>query len=463
MSDGIGGDGVLEQSKGTTQEGDALASATNPEDTPEQAKARKAYQSKTYRYYALGILTLIYIFNFVDRQIIVILSEYIIEDLNLNLTQYGMLSGIAFAAVYCVFGIPIARIADMGKRRNVIVVSLTVWSVFTAACGSVQNFWQLFAARFGVGIGEAGGSPPAHSMVSDIFPVSERATAIGIYSLGVYGGILVGYVGGAYLVQWFDWRVAFVVVGLPGILLALILRFTVKEPPRGFSEARSDVAETSFGDVLRLLWSRKAFRHLSFACALHAFVTYGVGNFMVIFLSRVHDMPNLEIGKIYGLVAGIGGLAGTFFGGWFSDRMANKTGDKNWYIWIPFISTLAAIPFALNTFLVMDSGISAALSWSVPVFFGGFYLAPCITMTHAMVGLRMRALASAVLFFILNLIGLGLGPILTGFVADLWEPQYGTDSIRYAMSLTVLVNLWCAYHYFMCTRTLKESLANAPA
>ena len=430
--------------------------------TEEQA-AQTAYQKKTYRYYALFVLTLVYIFNFIDRQIIVILSEYIIEDLDLSLAQYGMLSGIAFAAIYCFFGIPIARIADKGNRRNVIAVSLAIWSFFTAMCGSVQNFWQLFAARFGVGIGEAGGSPPAHSMVSDIFPVNERATALSIYSLGVYGGILIGYVGGAYLVQWFDWRIAFVVVGAPGILLALLLRFTVKEPPRGFSEVRQDViAENSFVDVLTLLWSRKAFRHLSFACALHAFVTYGVGNFMVIFLSRVHEMPNLEIGKAYGLVAGLGGLAGTFAGGWLSDKMSEKTGDQNWYIWIPFISTLAAVPFAINTFLIMDSGMAATLSWVIPVFFGGFYLAPCIAMTHGMVGLRMRALSSAVLFFILNLVGLGLGPILTGFVADLLTPSFGTDGIRYAMTLTIMVNIWCAFHYYMCTRTLKQSLADAP-
>jgi predicted MFS family arabinose efflux permease len=301
-------------------------------------------------------------------------------------------------------------------------------------------------------------------MVSDIFPVNERATALSIYSLGVYGGILVGFVGGAYLVQWFDWRVAFIVVGLPGILLAILLRLTVKEPPRGFSETREDVgSDTSFKDVLALLWSRKAFRHLAFACALHAFVTYGVGNFMVIFLSRVHEMPNLEIGKIYGLVAGIGGLAGTLAGGWLSDKISERTGNRNWYIWIPLISTLAAVPFAINTFLFMDSGLTAALSWALPVFFGGFYLAPCIAMTHGMVGLRMRALSSAVLFFVLNLIGLGLGPILTGYVADLLTPEFGIDGIRYAMTLTILVNIWCAFHYFMCTRTLKDSLDNAPA
>ena len=300
-------------------------------------------------------------------------------------------------------------------------------------------------------------------MVSDIFPANERATALSIYSLGVYGGILVGYIGGAYLVQWFDWRIAFIVVGLPGILLAVLLRLTVKEPPRGFAEVTERTTEeTSFQDVLKLLWSRKAFRHLSFACALHAFVTYGVGNFMVIFLSRVHEMPTIEIGKLYGLVAGIGGLAGTFIGGWLSDRMANKTDDANWYIWIPLISTIAAIPFAINTFLFMDTGTAATVSWLIPVFFGGFYLAPCIAMTHGMVGLRMRALSSAVLYFVLNLIGLGLGPILTGYAADLMTPEYGTDAIRYAMTLTILVNIWCAFHYYMTTRTLKQSLADAP-
>ncbi|MGK0260006.1 MAG: MFS family permease, partial [Candidatus Azotimanducaceae bacterium] len=443
--------------------GKVVVSANSQKRAAEEEAAQKAYEKKSYRYYALAVLTLVYVFNFVDRQVIVILSEYIIEDLDLNLTQYGMLSGIAFAAIYCLFGIPIARIADKGNRRNVIAVSLTVWSLFTAACGSVQNFWQLFAARFGVGIGEAGGSPPAHSMVSDIFPANERATALSIYSLGVYGGILVGYIGGAYLVQWFDWRIAFIVVGLPGILLAVLLRLTVKEPPRGFAEVKERTTEeTSFQDVLKLLWSRKAFRHLSFACALHAFVTYGVGNFMVIFLSRVHEMPTIEIGKLYGLVAGIGGLAGTFVGGWLSDRMANKTDDANWYIWIPLISTIAAIPFAINTFLFMDTGTAATVSWLIPVFFGGFYLAPCIAMTHGMVGLRMRALSSAVLYFVLNLIGLGLGPILTGYAADLMTPEYGTDAIRYAMTLTILVNIWCAFHYYMTTRTLKQSLADAP-
>ena len=429
----------------------------------EADSAAQAYKNPYYRYMVLGILTVVYISNFVDRQVINVLAEYIIADLEISDGQFGLLSGLAFAVIYTTLGIPIARWADISNRRNIIAMAVAVWSVMTMACGAAQNFGQLFLARFGVGIGEAGGSPPSHSIVSDIFPAHQRATALSIYSLGVYGGVLVGTVGGAYLVQWFDWRVAFIVVGAPGFLLALVVRFGIKEPPRGMAEKRQDTAPPGFFRVLEILWSRNSFRHLSFACALHAFVTYGIGNFMPLFLGRVHGMPILDIGWYYGMIAGIGGLAGTFAGGWVSDRMASKTGDKRWYIWVPLISTVVAIPLALNTFLFMPTGIAAAFSYLLPVFFGGLYLAPCIATTHGLVGIRMRAMASAVLLFVLNLIGLGLGPWLTGMMSDMLTPEYGNDALRYAMSFTVLVNMWCAFHYYRASRNIREDLERAPA
>jgi MFS family permease len=430
--------------------------------SPEKVAAVKAYQNPYYRYLVLGILTAAYVSNFVDRQVINVLAQFIIDDLQISDGQFGMLSGLAFALIYTTLGIPIARLADISNRRNIIAISITIWSIMTALCGAANNFFQLFMARFGVGVGEAGGSPPAHSIVSDIFPAEQRATALSIYSLGVYGGILVGTVGGAYLVQYFNWRVAFVVVAIPGIFLALLVRFVIKEPPRGMAEARKDVAPPGFLRVLHFLWDRKSFRHLSCACALHAFVTYGMGNFMPLFLGRVHGMPILDVGWYYGLIAGIGGLAGTFFGGWMSDRMANKTGDKTWYVWIPFISTLAAIPLGLITFLAMPNGYTAAFSYFLPVFCGGWYLAPCIASTHFLVGIRMRAMASAILLFMLNLIGLGLGPMLTGFMSDFFEPTYGSDSLRYAMSITLLVNFWCAFHYWKASRTIAADFDRAP-
>ena len=422
----------------------------------------EAYKNPYYRYLVLGILTVVYVSNFVDLQIINVLAQYIIEDLEISDGQFGMLSGLAFAFIYTTLAIPIARWADIGNRRNIVAIAVTIWSLMTALCGAAQNFAQLFMARFGVGVGEAGGSPPSHSIVSDIFPAEQRATALSIYSLGVYGGILVGTVGGAYLVQYFDWRTAFVVVGLPGVLLALLVRFVVKEPPRGMAEARKDVQPPGFFRVMGFLWERKSFRHLAFACALHAFVTYGMGNFMPLFLGRVHGMPILDIGWYYGLIAGIGGLAGTFIGGWAADYMTKKTGDKTWYIWIPFVSTIIAVPFALNTFLLMPDAYVAVYSYFIPVFFGGWYLAPCLASTHFLVGIRMRAMGSAVLLFVLNLIGLGLGPMMTGFVSDFLTPQVGVDGLRYAMSLTVLVNIWCAMHYWWCMKTIKQDFDRAP-
>lgn len=426
------------------------------------AAIQKAYQKPSYRYLVLGILTTVYISNFVDRQVINVLAQPIIDDLNISDGQFGMLSGLAFAFIYTTLAVPIARWADISNRRNIVAASVAIWSVMTALCGAAQSFAQLFLARFGVGLGEAGGSPPSHSIVSDIFPAEQRATALSIYSLGVYGGILVGTVGGAYLVQYFDWRTAFIVVGMPGILLALVVRFVVKEPPRGMAEARKDVAPPGFFKVMGFLWERKSFRHLSFACALHAFVTYGMGNFMPLFLGRVHGMPILDVGWYYGMIAGAGGLAGTFFGGWVTDRMKKRTGDSTWHIWIPFISTVVAVPLALNTFLLMPDGYVAVYSYLLPVFAGGWYLAPCIAATHFLVGIRMRAMASAILLFMLNLIGLGLGPMMTGFMSDWLAPQFGVDALRYAMSITVMVNCWCAFHYFMAAKTIREDIARAP-
>ena len=433
------------------------------EISSETSKIIESYKNPYYRYLVLGILTIVYVSNFVDRQVINVLAQYIIEDLQISDGQFGMLSGLAFAFIYTTLSIPIARWADISNRRNIIAISAAIWSVMTALCGLAQNFTQLFLARFGVGVGEAGASPPSHSIVSDIFPAEQRATALSIYSLGVYGGILVGTVGGAYLVEFFDWRTAFIVVGLPGIFLALLVRVAIKEPPRGMAEARVDVQPPGFVKVVEFLWERKSFRHLSFACALHAFVTYGVGNFMPLFLGRVHSMPILDIGWYYGLIAGIAGLAGTLFGGWSADHMVKKTGNRNWYIWIPFASTIIAIPFALNTYLWIPDGYVAVYFYFIPVFFGGWYLAPCLAANHFLVGIRMRAMASAVLLFVLNLIGLGLGPMFTGFVSDFLTPEYGVDGLRYALSITILVNIWCAAHYYWCLKTISQDIDRAPA
>ncbi|MEM9921866.1 MAG: MFS transporter, partial [Bacteroidota bacterium] len=267
----------------------------------------KPTYSKRYKAYVLLLLTGVYTFNFIDRQILVILQESIKGELGLSDTQLGLLTGLSFALFYVTLGIPVARLADKGNRRNIIAISLALWSLMTAISGLVTNFMQLLLARIGVGVGEAGGSPPAHSMISDYFPPERRATALSVYSLGIYFGILLGYIGGGWLNQLYGWRIALMALGIPGILYALLLLFTVKEPPKGLSDHQiQEKSSDSFADVLRLLASKKTFVFLALGCGAQTFGNYGVGNFYAPFLARVHEMPVGEIGTWLGLTTGFG-------------------------------------------------------------------------------------------------------------------------------------------------------------
>ncbi len=383
--------------------------------------------SPSYRRFALAMLTVVYAFNFIDRQILVILQESIKADMGLSDTQLGLLTGFAFALFYVSFGLPIARWADQGNRRNIISLALALWSGMTAISGLVQNYWQLLLARMGVGIGEAGGSPPAHSMISDYFPPQERATALSIYSMGIYFGILIGYLLGGWINETFGWRIAFFVVGLPGVAFAILLRLTLKEPPRGhWEEAQQAAEKPSIAQAFKVMLSNRAFIALSLGCALVSFVAYGNGNFMPSYLYRSHQMNFAEIGLALALVQGIGGAAGTFLGGWITDRMI-KT-DRRYYLWVPALASLIAIPFAYWGYL-QTSTIGALSAFAVWVVFGAMYLGPALAVSHTMVVPKMRALVSAVLFFILNLIGLGLGPVTTGFLSDSLKPDWSASGL----------------------------------
>src|SRR5687768_2814353 len=276
-----------------------------------------AFRASTgYRHYIVWLLFVIYVFNYADRQILSIVLEPIKQEFALRDWQLGLLSGLAFAAFYSTLGIPIARLADSRNRVNIITASIIVWSAFTAVCGLAKNFWHLLIARIGVGVGEAGCSPAAYSIISDYVEPKKRATALSIYSMGVYGGSALGFLVGGYVAQEYGWRMAFYVVGLPGIALAFLVRATLREPPRGFSDGVQKVAEPPpFMKVLTDLWSKPSFRHLSFAAGLHAFVSYGVGTFYAPFLSRTHGMALAEAGRWLSLVVAIGGFLGTYYGG----------------------------------------------------------------------------------------------------------------------------------------------------
>ncbi len=419
------------------------------------------YASKRRAYYALVLLTIVYSFNFIDRQLLAILQESVKADLDLSDSQLGLLTGFAFAAFYVIAGIPIARWADRGNRRNIVALSLFVWSFMTAISGVVANYMQLLLVRIGVGIGEAGGSPPSHSMISDIFPASERASAIGFYSMGVSIGILFGFLAGGWLNEYFGWRVAFIIVGAPGILLAIVVRMSIAEPIRGLVEHRQAVDKpVPMSDVVSLLWSRRSFRHMAMGAALNAFAGYSISNWIASFMIRSHGMPTGELGTWLALTIGLGGAVGVFCGALLADRLAPR--DKRWYMWLPAVAGIISLPFSISTYLVAGAYTSLMMG-IIPGILFNVYLGNTIATTHGLVGLRMRALSSAILFLIINMIGLGLGPWSTGMLSDYLEPSLGIESLRYAMLyLLPPIMLWSACHFFMAARTLREDLAAAP-
>lgn len=410
-----------------------------------------------YRNYTLFILTTVYVFNFVDRQILVILQESIKQELNLSDTQLGLMSGFTFAIFYVSFGIPIARLADKGNRRNIIAVSLTIWSAMTALSGAAQNFIQLLLARIGVGIGEAGGSPPAHSIISDLFPAKKRATALAIYSTGISIGILIGFLLGGWIDQYFGWRTAFLVVGIPGILFALILRFTIKEPPRGLSEKGNAIVDQhhSMKDVFRLLREKRSFRYIALGAGLAAYVSYTATSWLPPFMARVHGMGSGEIGTWLSLIFGIGSGLGYFMGGYLTDRLSRK--DRRWYLWLPAMALILAIPFSLVAYFATGKN-TTLIAIVLPAFLNSLFLAPCIALTHGIVGIRMRALASAILFFVLNIIGLGLGPFVGGVLSDALQPTLGVDALRWALSNAVIASFLGAICFYKASKSIRKDL-----
>ena len=414
--------------------------------------------SSAYRSYALGLLVVVYIFNFIDRSILGILVEPIKRDLGVNDTMMGFLGGIAFATFYTFLGIPIARLSDKGSRRNVLTVCLALWSGATALCGLAANFFHLLLARIGVAVGEAGASPASHSMISDMFPPERRATALGIYALGIPIGTMLGNLSGGWINEALDWRSAFFLVGLPGVLLAVVVRFTLREPPRGAAEAIEVKTEEPppVKEVFQYLWARRSFRLISLGAGLHAFVGYGVGYWIPAMFSRSHGYSTSDMGVAL-FYLGFASIAGTFLGGYLGDKMAGR--DVRWYVWLPGLATIISVPFSGYVYL-SDDPFAALWVLAIPYFFGAYYLAPTFSLAQGMVGLRMRALASSIILFIANIIGLGLGPQFTGIASDLLfvSTDLGDDSLRWALVLSLIFNVVSALLYLGAGRTLKADL-----
>lgn len=395
------------------------------------------------------------------------LLEPIRLELGASDTAMGFLVGLTFAIFYATLGMPIAMLADRTNRRNIIAIAISIWSGMTVLCGYAQTFVQMAFARIGVGIGEAGSTPPSHSIISDLFPPESRGTAMGIFALGVNVGLLLAYLGGGWLSENYGWRATFVIVGLPGLLVAGLLYFTVSEPRRGASEVKPVRAEDeepvsaskapAFRTVARHMWRVRSTRHLAIGAALAGFIGYGFTLWMPTFLVRSHGLSPTEVGLTLALMTGLVGAMGTFTAGRLADVLAKR--DERWRAWVVAAGKAGYVPFLAGVFWV-DDLTTALILYVVPAFFGGFYLAPTFALIQSLVTLRMRALASSIVLFVLNIIGMGFGPQLVGIMSDWFAPEYGKESLRMALFFLTFLNLWCAYHYFTAARTLREDMAS---
>ncbi|WP_421738746.1 spinster family MFS transporter [Caulobacter sp.] len=394
----------------------------------------KPLYSNGYKASVLGLLLATYTFNFIDRTIIATIGQAIKVDLKLTDTQLGLLGGLYFALLYTLLGIPIARMAERWNRVTIISVSLVIWSGFTALCGSAASFVQLAAYRFGVGIGEAGCSPPSHSLISDYYAPKQRATALSIYSFGIPLGTMFGAVAGGWLAQEFSWRVAFVIVGLPGILLAVIVKLVIKEPPRGHSEAKEHPLEAEdlvveppkppfsltsefreIGAVIKILFGKWPVLHMVLGVTIASFGSYGSGAFVPSYFVRNFGLGLAQVGLITGLIGGFSAGVGTLVGGFLSDWAGKKS--AKWYALTPAIGLLICTPIYIAAYL-QTSWEATALILLVPGIFHYVYLAPTFGVVQNSVDPRRRATATAILFFFLNLIALGGGPVFTGWLID---------------------------------------------
>jgi len=409
----------------------------------------------------LWILLTVYVFNFIDRQIVNILAEPIARDLELSDTQIGLMTGLAFALFYTVLGIPIARFADRPttSRPRLIAVALALWSAMTALCGLAQNFWQLLLARIGVGVGEAGCTPPAHSLISDMVPPEKRSSALAFYSLGIPIGTLLGMIIGGTLADLVGWREAFVIVGLPGVALALVVWFVLRDPRRSDAaavlRAQSQPAALPLGQAVGEVMRSRAFLLLLAAGSSAAFLSYGKTTWTTIFFQRTHDLSPGQVGLWFGLLSGMGGMLGTWAGGYLADRFG--AANRRHVLSAPAIGMAVAVPIAIAAYHAPSWPLALVLLF-VPTVFNSLYYGPTYSAAQGLVPLRARAIAAAVLLFFQNLIGLGLGPLFFGMLSDWLQPSFGADSVRYVLYGAAVLGMVPAFFFWRCSLHLDAEL-----
>ncbi|WP_423603705.1 spinster family MFS transporter [Sphingomonas sp. MS122] len=415
--------------------------------------------ARRQRMVLLLLLSATYAVNYVDRQILAILLEPIKRDFDLSDSMLGLLAGPAFALFYATMGVPIAVLADRRSRTHIIGFALICFSAATAACGLVTQFWQLVAARVMTGVGEAGTGPASQSIITDLFPPETRGRAQATYAVGVNIGIMVAFLVGGWLAHRYGWRVAFIAVGLPGLLLSPFFFTRGREPAR--RDPGAAAAAPSMMACLRFLRGQRAYCWLVVGSGLSAFAGYGVATFVPAFLMRSHGLDTQQVGAIFAIILGIGGGLCTFGSGVMVDWLGKR--DVRWYMRVPIIGILLALPF-WPLFLLAPNIVVAILAAIVPLSVSAVYIGPVITTIQMLAPPRMRARAAAIQLFIGNLIGLGLGPQVIGIVSDALAPVYGNDSLRYALLAGVAASFCAMFAYWRASRTLAANVARvAPA
>ena len=404
------------------------------------APARGPLFSDSYKRLVLTTLTAVYALNFIDRTIVSIIGQPMKESLGITDNQLGLLGGLAFALLYTILGVPIARLAERVSRVNIIAICITLWSGFTALCGIAPNFTVMLALRVGVGIGEAGCSPPAHSLISDYYEPQRRASALSVYAFGIPLGAMLGTVFGGLIAQYLNWRMAFFIVGLPGVLVAIALKLIVKEPPRGHSEtpahpvlpedvtpeeapaapARSFVQEVAYelrelGIVGARIFGTWSFFNMAAGVTLASFAGYGAGGFSAPYFLRTFGLGLALVGVLFGIIGGISSGSGTLLGGFVTDWLSKRS--KAWYALVPGFGLAIAMPIYIVAFTRTDWH-AAAWILLLPGIFQYTYLGPTFGVIQNAVDTRRRATATALLFLVLNLIALGGGPPFTGWLID---------------------------------------------
>lgn len=408
---------------------------------------------------SLAILTGVFILANIDRNILAILLDDIRKEFVLADWQLGLLSGFAFSLLYGFGGLFVSFLADRGDRAKIITLSLAVWSVMTSLCGMAGSFVQLVLARAGVGLGESGCSPPAHSLIADLFPAQKRALALGVYAAGASVGLTTSYLLGGWMAEAYGWRTAFISIGLIGLPLALLMHFTVKDHFRtGQALVKPDfnLFGKAFGGIASHVWGTPTLRHLFLGASLAAGVSAATIMFVPAFLIRVHGLSPSQTGLALGLLSGLIGSSGIVVGGWLTDKLSKR--DPRWSLWVPALGKLIALPGLALFFLLPQTGWALA-AYALPSFVGGMWLGPTYAVVQNQVPQVGRAMAAALLLLTYNLLGFGLGPLIVGALSDLAKHLTGADGLSLALLCLAPFSMWAAIHYFIAAKTYQGAAA----